>query len=734
MKLDVEKVSAAALRSAKTLVREWLPDGHRRGNEWIAKNPTRADRHEGSFSVNLEKGAWADFATGDRGSDLISLKAYVVKSSQSEAAREIEQRLGLGASSHARRTLRADKPATGWRPLTPIPADAPTPHFTHRDHGAPSGVWTYRDQTGATLFLVARFDKVDNSKVILPLSYCRHQGTGQAAWRWKGLPASRPIYNLDVLAAKPNARVVVVEGEKAADSAAQLLPDHVVTTSANGSANGRYADWAPLNGRDVVIWPDNDEAGQAYAETAAELLSAKVGSVKIAQPPVDARLGWDAADAVADDWDHAAALRLIENATDWQPMDAPPHGRKPRAMSRKPGRGRKQEAVRLVELTTASGIELWRSPLGEPWATVTVEGHKENYSLRDERFDQWLRHLVYQTDRQVPSGQAFDSVKRTLGAIAQTSPVHEIKVRVAQRGGIVYVDLGDEKRRAVKVTAHDGWSIVDEAPVKFARSRTMLPLPEPEGGESIDLLRRFLNTASEDDFRLIVGWAVAAFRDEPPAAILAISGEQGSAKSTASRFITSLTDPRRGSVRGMICNARDLAIATKGAWVLAFDNISFIPADLSDHLCRLSTGDAFSTRKLHSDDEEVVFEACRPILLNGIGDPITRSDLADRTIPISLAAIPKNKRRSEQALMAEWKEKAPYIFAALLDGLSSALRHLDDIDLENLERLADMQQFVTAAEPGLGCETGTFNAAFERARQNKRLDSIAINPVARIIC
>jgi len=294
--------------------------------------------------------------------------------------------------------------------------------------------------------------------------------------------------------------------------------------------------------------------------------------------------------------------------------------------------------------------------------------------------------------------------------------------------------MGDKRRRAIKVTAHEGWTIIDDAPVKFVRTRSMLPLPEPEAGGSIDLLRPFLNTASEDDFLLIVGWMIAAFRSQPPAAILAIIGEQGSAKSTATRLTTSLIDPRIGGVRGMIGNSRDLAIAAKGTWVLSFDNVSSIAPDQSDHMCRLSTGDAFTTRKLHSDDDELVFEACRPIVLNGIGDPITRSDLADRTLLVSLASIPKDKRRSEKHLMAELVEKKPYILGALLDGLSSALRHQADINLDGLERLADMQQFVMAAEPGLGWEPGTFNAAFVRAQHNKRLDNIANNPVARIVC
>ena len=123
---------------------------------------------------------------------------------------------------------------------------------------------------------------------------------------------------------------------------------------------------------------------------------------------------------------------------------------------------------------------------------------------------------------------------------------------------------------------------------------------------------------------------------------------------------------------------------------------------MSDHQCRLSTGDAFSSRKLHTDDEEIVFEARRPVLINGIGDPMSRADLADRAIPVTHAAILRERRHMRAAIMSDWRAQAPLTFGAILDGLSSALRHQANCALESFERLADVEQWVAAAEPGLG--------------------------------
>lgn len=92
--VDFLSISAAAIPLLPTIVCRWLPNGKRWGCEWVSRNPTRADKNLGSFKVNLRTGRWADFATGEKGSDVISLAAYLFRLSQSEAARKIAAMLG----------------------------------------------------------------------------------------------------------------------------------------------------------------------------------------------------------------------------------------------------------------------------------------------------------------------------------------------------------------------------------------------------------------------------------------------------------------------------------------------------------------------------------------------------------------------------------------------------------------------------------------------------------------
>jgi hypothetical protein len=93
--VDFAAVNQAALNHFPTLVQTWLPNGRRRGHEWIALNPTRPDKRAGSFSVNLKTGRWCDFATGDKGGDVISLAAYLFNTRQIDAARALAGVLGI---------------------------------------------------------------------------------------------------------------------------------------------------------------------------------------------------------------------------------------------------------------------------------------------------------------------------------------------------------------------------------------------------------------------------------------------------------------------------------------------------------------------------------------------------------------------------------------------------------------------------------------------------------------
>ena len=242
----------------------------------------------------------------------------------------------------------------------------------------------------------------------------------------------------------------------------------------------------------------------------------------------------------------------------------------------------------------------------------------------------------------------------------------------------------------------------------------------------------FLNVQSDTDFVLVVAWALACLRNRGPYPVLVLSGEQGSAKSTFSGMLRALVDPNTAPLRALPREDRDLFIAATNGHVLAFDNVSVLPAWLSDTLCRLATGGGFALRQLYTDHDEVLFDATRPIILNGIEDFVTRPDLADRAIPMTLEPITEERRRPEAELWAAFEAERPRILGALLDAVATGIAMLPQTKLEKLPRMADFALWATACETAFWSQ-GTFWSAYCGNQENAVEAIIEADPVASAV-
>jgi hypothetical protein len=382
---------------------------------------------------------------------------------------------------------------------------------------------------------------------------------------------------------------------------------------------------------------------------------------------------------------------------------------------------RPSQAATIAKLATGAEVELFESDDGDgrAYATFAAGDHHETYSIRSRRFRMWLTQLFYKAEGKAPGRKAVEEALDALEAEAVHGGItRSACVRLAQAGGRIYLDLADAGWRVVEIDVQ-GWRLIEAeaAPVRFWRPRGVLPLPAPEGGGSVEDLRAYLNVNGDDDFRLVMAWEIAALRPRGPYPILALQGEQGSAKSTTARILRFLVDPNRAPVRAEPREPRDMMIAARNGWIVALDNLSRIPDWLSDALCRLATGGGFSTRQLYTDEEEILFEAQRPIILNGIEDLATRGDLLDRAIVITLPTIPEEKRRDEEALWSELEASRPRLLGALLDGVAGALREFPGVRLAP-PRMADFAKWATAGERALGWPAGSVLRAYTQGRDD----------------
>jgi hypothetical protein len=366
----------------------------------------------------------------------------------------------------------------------------------------------------------------------------------------------------------------------------------------------------------------------------------------------------------------------------------------------------------LVDL--ASPAELFHTAEGNVgYATIPVNDHHETWAIKSKTFRQWLSHRYYVLKHKPPTAQPLKDAIALLDARAQfEGREEETYIRIARTANSIYLDLTNKNWEVIEISA-DGWQILKESPVKFRRARGMLPLPYPTRGGNIDDLFRFANVAEGRDRILVIGAILQYFRSYGPYPIVVIHGGQGSAKSTTAKILKSMVDPNTAPLRSAPKDERDIMIAASNGWILAYDNLSHLPPWLSDILCRLATGGGFGTRELYTDADEVLFNAQRPVIINGIEEIAVRADFLDRAIIIYLPEIPEGKRRDEKRFWREFQDTVPGILGALLDAVCCAFRGEDAVELAEMPRMADFVRWVTAAEPAFGWESGTFILAYK---------------------
>lgn len=272
-------INAKLLANAKSVLKGWFPNGTMQGVEFRVGN-LRGDKGT-SLSVNTAEGTWGDFATNQTGADLIDLYVAIHGCSLQKAAHD------LGGTALA---------ADDWKPpietadeTSIIPEGTKVPIVSAKGEYKTS--WNYRDANGKLVAVIQRYN-IPDGKNIVP-------------WRWikgklvsKHLPKPRPLYNIPEIMARPDATVVITEGEKCADVMKGYFGDYVSTTWMQGTAGVAHADWTPLRGRKrVIIVPDADKPGWDAALAIVPILERLgVTDIQIADT-TDKPKGWDVADA-----------------------------------------------------------------------------------------------------------------------------------------------------------------------------------------------------------------------------------------------------------------------------------------------------------------------------------------------------------------------------------------------------------------------------------------------------
>lgn len=427
-RMDFARISAMALASSRTLLAQWLPNGKWQGREYSVGDLSGSEGD--SLKINADSGLWSDFATGESGSDLISLFAAMNSLSQREAAEELAIALAIPSEAAGSHPAKRDESASGKRKgqkwMAIIPAPARTLKFTgrHFHYGDPIAIWTYHDQRGALIGYVCRYIDSNGEKVVMPWCWARTKD-GAEAWRPLSFLKPRPLYGLELIADSGTAQVLIVEGEKACDAARRLFPDWLVLTWPGGSKAVKHANWAPLAGANVAIWPDADDAGHQAASELSQLLRGIAATIQTVRPPDGVVAGWDLADAEQEGWTaDRAAQHLADN------LQAPPDlGRTSLAVSR-------SARVTVSEDGTAWSKALIRKNNGQP------EECWQNVSSILELHPQWQGVLAWDEFATRVATRRMPPINGgSVGSWSETSDL-ELGMWLARKTGLLVRDVG----------------------------------------------------------------------------------------------------------------------------------------------------------------------------------------------------------------------------------------------------------------------------------------------------
>ncbi|MGJ5819924.1 hypothetical protein [Paludibaculum fermentans] len=378
--------------------------------------------------------------------------------------------------------------------------------------------------------------------------------------------------------------------------------------------------------------------------------------------------------------------------------------------------------------------ELFLSEMGEPCITLPVSEHDETYLIHTSAFRRQLHAVARCEIGGSIGGPAVDEVVMAIETTAMSRGSRmPVFCRVGEMDGKVYHDLVNPRWEAIEIDK-TGYRVVTRCPVKFRREPGMLELPVPvsddSGGER---LRGVLNLRNRDQFDLIVSWMLGAMSPSGPHPILGVYSEPGSGKSTLTRMLREILDPNVASIRGIPRSEQELIISAKNAWISAYDNVGALPEWISDCLCRLATGGGFSTRKLYTDADEVIFNTRRPVILNGVTDIITRPDLMDRSIIVDLPPVSSERRQTERQLLQEFHAALPGIRGWLLQVMANGLDAREWMTLKELPRMADFASNVYPATIGFMDDPDRFPALLEGNRREANDFSLDSSPIGRTI-
>ena len=385
---------------------------------------------------------------------------------------------------------------------------------------------------------------------------------------------------------------------------------------------------------------------------------------------------------------------------------------------------RRNQADRLIGYALDDVQELFVDQHGAPHALIAGEPVPLT-----SRCYSWLRRLMWEEEGRSVSGEYLKMAAGTLSAHAEFSGVsRELYTRAAWHEGMLYYELSPG---TVVRAGPGGWTFEARPPLLFRRYVNLKALPNPEAGGSLDVLDELVNLKSERDRRLFKAYLVTLPLEHVGRPIFNASGAMGSGKTTIGRVVKRTWDPTAPET--VRFDPRDFLQKAMHAYIVMLDNQNTIPEWAADTACRLVTGEADSKRRLYTDDEDVIIELRRAVILNGINVPTERGDVLDRSLVVELERIPDAERKTEEQIWEHFAQEHTKLLGALFDILSKAIALKPSLKLSRRPRLADWGEYAAAVYEVMGWGAETFLKDWDEVVRVQNQATLDCSPVAQAI-
>jgi DNA polymerase elongation subunit (family B) len=394
----------------------------------------------------------------------------------------------------------------------------------------------------------------------------------------------------------------------------------------------------------------------------------------------------------------------------------------------------------LIKLFDEKALLFFKDQHDIPNVRIKVSDHAEIMPVQCKKCEYYIRKLYYDSTsgKKVAGSESLNTaIQTTLAKSLFSGQERTLNLRVAWgiQNREIHYDLGDAEWRCIKITTND-WEITPHSDnVLFTRFNQKAQI-EPDRIYPPDISDRFLDLMHIKDSKhrlLSTVWIISLLIPDLPHPINITFGEKGSSKSTSCRFVKRLIDPDKLELLTIPKDKTEFVQQLYHNYIAVYDNVRKLPRWFSDEICKAITGIGNSKRGLYTNDEDIIYSYKRCLMINGINNSLTESDVLDRSILTEFERIPPEQRKEETKIESEYEMMRAKLLGYVLDTLVKALRIKPTIELSSLPRMADFTVWGEAIARAMGCKPMEFVNAYNDNIGRQNVETIESNPLCQAL-